>query len=68
MEELLINRTTSMCNGNVRYNGYEHEAASSMTCNDEPREAPVSNTLVFYVNGNEVRQAHFSHNITYYCF
>ncbi|XP_032670200.1 xanthine dehydrogenase isoform X2 [Odontomachus brunneus] len=52
MEELLINQTTSLCNGNVRCNGYE--AASSMTSNNEPREAPVSNTLVFYVNGKEV--------------
>lgn len=62
MEEPLINRTTSLCNGNVTCNGH-HGATSSMTTND-PQEA-VSNTLVFYVNGKEVR-AQFSRNLFLY--
>ncbi|XP_014488369.1 PREDICTED: xanthine dehydrogenase isoform X2 [Dinoponera quadriceps] len=52
MEQLLINRTTSICNGYATCNGFE--TAVPTTIDDELREAPVSDTLVFYVNGKEV--------------
>ncbi|XP_019698850.2 xanthine dehydrogenase [Harpegnathos saltator] len=55
MEKLLINGITSTCDGNV-CNGYHHEAVpvTTMMSDDELLEAPVSDTLVFYVNGKEV--------------
>lgn len=47
-----------MCNGNASYNEF-HEDDSL----NELQEAPVSDTLVFYVNGKEVRwQIYFYSN------
>lgn len=48
-----MNEISPVCNGNGICNGFHEDASSS---DYEPQEAPVSSTLVFYVNGKEVRQ------------
>lgn len=50
MEKNLI-KETSICNGNVITNGFHKDDSSS---DNEPEEALISDTLVFYVNGKQV--------------
>lgn len=57
MENNLIKKETSICNGNVICNGYYEGDLSS---DNKPEEALVSDTLVFYVNGKQVCNNKFS--------
>lgn len=57
-----LTKETSICNGNVITNGFHKDDSSS---DNEPEEALISDTLVFYVNGKQVCDNKFNFIVIY---